>query len=68
MLFQLVVEPLVVSERWSCRDIFVGACATAHRSFKGRCRASEELDKFFRPLLACIDPFAVLLSIEAFLH
>jgi hypothetical protein len=54
MLFQLVVEPLVVSERWSCRDCLrQGMC---HRTDlpKGVAVRPEELDKFFRPLLACI--------------
>jgi hypothetical protein len=48
--------PRVVGPRLSKRALELsglsspGACATAHRSFKGVAVRPEELNKFFRPL------------------
>jgi hypothetical protein len=51
MPFELGVEPLVVSERWSW-GCLVGACATAHRSSSGVAVRPEELNKFLS--IACL--------------
>jgi hypothetical protein len=56
MPFPLVVVPLVESERWCCRDWLPQRCVCdcAPLFPEGVTVRPEELNKVFRPLLACV--------------